>query len=218
MSVLMKLAIIVAAITVAPAAPPWGGVPVRTTTHAGIAGDPINVGFEGSRAAILAAFQAIGWVQADALSVRNDAHLALAAVDHRPYPTAPVSRLYLYGRAQDFAVEHELGTVSRRDHARFWDTGRADPMTHLELWIGDASRDVAIKVLRRHGVPVGTTHRIDPNLDAERALIATAIQGAGLAAAVVMEPGMGATSAGRNGGGDRFETDGRAAVIVLRRG
>src|SRR5579871_4274106 len=176
--------------------PPWSGLPVRTTTHSHIAGDPINVGFEGSRAMILAAFTKIGWVQADPLSARDDARLAEDAILHRSYPTAPVSRLYLFGRQEDFAVEHELGSVSRRDHARFWDTGRQDLATHLELWIGDASRDIGIKALLRHHISIGTTHKIDGNLDAERSLIVTAMQQAGLVAAVVMEPGIGPTSNG----------------------
>jgi hypothetical protein len=177
----------------------------------------VNIALEGSRATILAAFAAIGWVPADPLSLRDDARLATDAVLHRSYPTAPVSRLYLFGRQEDFAVEHELGSVARRDHARFWDTKRRDPTTHLELWIGDASRDSGIEVLRRHGIPVGTTHHIDPDLDAERTRIVQALRATGRVLAVVMEPGMGATTAGRNGGGDRFFTDGRVAVIVLNR-
>ena len=158
MYVLAKIVSLIAltTVTLLPA-PPWSGLPTRTVTSAGVPGDPINVGFEGSRTAILAAFAAIGWTQADPLAVKTDVRLALAAIDHHPYPAAPVSRLYLFGRMEDLAVEHELGTVSRRDHARFWDTGRRDPVTHLELWIGDASRDVGIEVLRRHHLPVGTT-------------------------------------------------------------
>jgi hypothetical protein len=175
--------IVVAGLLAATPSPPWSGLPVRTHVKAALtstAGDPINIGFEGTKAGILAAFTAIGWVAADPLSVRDDTRLAESAMLHRSYLRAPVSRLFLFGRMQDFAVEHELGSVARRDHARFWDTGRQDPQTHLELWIGDASRDVGIKVLRRKHVPVGTTHRIDPNLDAERGLIIGALQQAGL--------------------------------------
>jgi hypothetical protein len=177
----------------------------------------VNIGFEGSRAAVIAAFARIGWVQADPLSLKDDMRLAEAALFQRLYPRAPVSNLYLFNRPQDFAVERELGSVSRRDHARFWDTGRTDSKTHLELWIGDASRDVAIKILYRHHLPVGTTHRIDPNIDAERDSIVRAMQANGLAATVVNEAGMGATTNGRNGGGDRFSTDGIARVVVLTR-
>jgi LssY-like putative type I secretion system component LssY len=216
MIVVRFVASIVIALAAATPAPPWSGLPMRPTTRSGIAGDPVNIAFEGSRSAILAAFRAIGWVQADPLSLRDDARLAKDAMLRHPYPTAPVSRLFLFGRQEDFAVEHELGTVSKRDHARFWDTKRTDPATQLELWIGDASRDVRIEALRRHNIPIGTTHHIDPDLDAERSLILHAMQGAGMVASVVMEPGIGPTSNGRNGSGDRFFTDGKAAVIVLK--
>ena len=199
-------------------APPWKDLPMRTRVKASPTarlGDPINIAFEGTQAGILAAFQKIGWVEADPLSPKHDAHLAEAAVMHRLYPKAPVSRLFLFGRMEDFAVEHELGSVSRRDHARFWDAKRQDPQTHLELWLGDASRDVAIEVLRKKGIPAGTTHRIDPNLDAERSLIITDMRTAGLIADEVVEQGIVATTDGRNGSGDRFFTDGKVHVLVL---
>jgi LssY C-terminus len=199
--------------------PPWRGLPMRTQTHAHVPGDPVNIAFEGSRAAILKAFARIGWVQADALDLKNDVKLAEAALLRKPYPRAPVSNLYLFGRAEDFAVEHENGSVSKRDHARFWDTNRQDGTTHLELWIGDASRDIAIEPLYRRKfphIPIGTTHRIDGNLDAERDLIVHAVQAAGLVAAVVREPGIGATRNGTNGGGDHFSTDGQVTVVVLK--
>lgn len=196
--------------------PPWQGLPTRTTltAHAG-AGDVLNVAFEGSRSEILSDFAKIGWVQADPLSLKNDAHLAEAALHHGKYPTAPVSRLYLFGRVEDFAVEKELGSVSQRDHARFWDTGRKDPGTRLELWIGGASRDIAIKIVHRHKYLLGTTHRVDGHIDTERALIVTSLQKAGVVASVLMEPSVGHLTNVRNGGGDLITTDGKAALIVL---
>lgn len=51
-----------------------------------------------------------------------------------------------------------------------------------------------------------------------RDLIVQDLRHAGLVGTVVVEPGMGATSNGRNGGGDRFVTDGKADVIVLNGG
>lgn len=196
--------------------PPWKGLPLRTTVHSGQLGDPINLAFEGTRDTILHAFALIHWVKADPLSIKNDLHLAEAALTKKPYLTAPVSNLYLLGRPEDFAVEHEIGTIAQRDHARLWDTGRQDATTHLELWLSDVSRDIAVKVLMRHHLPVGTTHRIDGNLDAERSLVVSSLQQAGLVAAVVMEPGMGRTTTAVNAGGDHFSTDGRVALIVLK--
>jgi len=68
------------------------------------------------------------------------------------------------------------------------------------------------------GIPKGTTHRIDGNLDQERTTIVNLLRQAGLVTAVVMEPGMGRTTNAENGGGDRFYTDGRVAVVVLNNG
>ena len=196
--------------------PPWSGLPHRTMVQArSTPGDPVNIAFEGSKDTIIAAFQKAGWVKADPLSVDHDAHLAEAALHHGKYPAAPVSNLYLFGRSEDFAVEHERGSVSSRDHARFWDTKRQDRNTHLEIWIGDCSRDIGIKIVHKNH-HVGTTHRIDGNLDAERALIVSEMQGTGRVSTVVMEPGMGPTKDAVNGGGDRMSTDGKVALIVLK--
>jgi len=203
------------------AAPPWTGLPVRTyaSLKNRIPGDPVTIAFEGTQRSIVTAFVKIGWVRADPLSVRDDVRLAEATIKHGSYPTAPVSNLYLFGRREDFAVEHELRSVYSRDHARFWDTTRRDAKTGLDLFIGDASRDIAIKVLRTSkGIPKGTTHRIDGNLDQERTTIVNLLRQAGLVTAVVMEPGMGRTTNAENGGGDRFYTDGRFAVVVLNNG
>lgn len=197
--------------------PPWSGLPNRTTVQAhSTPGDPVNIAFEGSKNSIIAAFQKAGWVKADPLSIEHDAHLAEAALHHGKYPAAPVSNLYLFGHSEDFAVEHERGSVSSRDHARFWDTKRQDKSTHLEIWIGDCSRDIGIKIVHKNH-RVGTTHRIDGNLDAERGLIVSEMQHTGMVSNVVMEPGMGPTKDAVNGGGDRMSTDGKVALIVLKK-
>jgi len=194
----------------------WGGVPTRTRVKSGTPGDPVNIAFEGTQSQIMAAFEKIGWVKADPLSVRDDIRLAKAFLAHQSYPTAPVSNLYLFNRPEDIAVEHELGSVSTRHHARFWDTGRQDAGTHMELWIGDCSEDTNVEPLRKHGIIVGTTHHIDPNLDRERDYIFALMKKAGVVSSLVIEPGMGRTTNGRNAGGDPFSTDGRVDLIILK--
>jgi len=194
----------------------WAGLPTRTRVKSGTPGDPVNIAFEGTQSQIMAAFQRISWVKADPLSVRDDIRLAKAFLAHRSYPTAPVSNLYLFNRPEDIAVEHELGSVSTRHHARFWDTGRQDAGTHMELWIGDCSEDTNVEPLRKHGIIVGTTHHIDPNLDRERDYIFALMKKAGLISGLVIEPGMGRTTNGRNAGGDPFYTDGRVDLVLLK--
>jgi hypothetical protein len=196
--------------------PPWDGLPMRTTTHRGIPGDPINLAIEGSGEALLAAFTTLGLPVADPLSLRSDLHIAAAAVRHTSYQAAPVSRLFLFGRAEDLAIEYELGSVAQRHHARFWQTGRQDAATQRDLWLGAVSTDSGIELLHRHHLPVGTTHRIDPNLDAARNLLMVVLVEAGLVDTVVKRPGIGATVDGRNGGGDPFFTDGDVVVMVLK--
>lgn len=196
--------------------PPWKGLPTRTTTqpHSG-AGDVINVALEGTRDRVLADFGKIGWVKADPLSPRNDARLAVAALHHGKYPKAPVSKQFLFGRLEDFAVEKEGRDVSQRDHARFWDTGKQDSGTHLELWIGAASKDIGIKIVHKHHL-LGTTHRIDGHIDNERNLIVSSMQKAGVVQTVVVEPGIGHVTNIRTGGGDLVYTDGKVDLVVLK--
>jgi hypothetical protein len=200
--------------TVLPA-PDWEGIPMRTTTKSGIPGDPINTALEGTRTDLLAAFARIGARPADPLSLRDDLRLAEDAIRHGAYPAAPVSRLFLFDRVEDVAVETELGSVASRMHARFWESGRRDVATDRAVWLGALSLDTGIKLLRRDHIPVGTTHRIDPDLDAVRDLLLVILIEAGLVEAVVRRPGIGPTPDGRNGGGDPFFTDGEVVVMVL---
>jgi hypothetical protein len=189
---------------------------MRTVTRKGVPGDPINIAFEGSQEILLTAFNTMGLLVADSLSLRSDLRIAQAAVRHASYSAAPVSNLFLFGRAQDITIEYALGSVAQRHHARFWQTGRQDEATHLDLWLGGVSTDIGIEVLHRHHLPAGTTHRIGPDLDAARDLLMTVLVEAGTVDAVVKRPGIGATSDGRNGGGDPFFTDGDVVIMVLK--
>jgi hypothetical protein len=195
---------------------PWDGLPMRTATHAGVPGDPINLAFVGSHETLMEAFNKIGALEAQALSLRSDLRIATAALARKSYPTAPVSDLFLFKRAEDFAIEYELGWVAQRYHARFWQTGRQDAATQRELWLGAISTDIGIEVLHRHHLPVGTTHRIDPDLDAARDALLLVLLEAGLVEAVVRQPGIGPTTDGRNGGGDPFFTDGDVVVVAFK--
>jgi hypothetical protein len=196
-------------------APPWDGLPVRTVTRSGVPGDPINLAVEGTRADLLAAFARIGARPADPLSLRDDLHLAEDAIRHGSYPTAPVSRLFLFDRVEDFAIETELGSVASRLHARFWESGRQDGATGRTVWLGALSLDTGIELLRRDHIPVGTTHRIYPDLDAVRDLLMVVLSEAGLLEGTLRRPGIGPTPEGRNGGGDPFFTDGEVLVLIL---
>jgi hypothetical protein len=81
------------------------------------------------------------------------------------------------------------------------------------VWVATASFDIGIELSPRLHLP---THRIDPNIDAERALIVSDLTSAGakeLGMLRVVPP-----LQGTNAGGDAFMTDGRAAVLAVPAG
>jgi hypothetical protein len=59
------------------------------------------------------------------------------------------------------------------------------------------------------------THHIAPDLDAERDALMQDLSKAGVASSVYRVSGRGPTLAGRNGGGDRYFTDGDVSVAVV---
>lgn len=187
--------------------------PMLTTTPLGIPGDPLNFALIGSRAEVVGAFHAIGWHPADAVTLKSALEIGLSVALDRPYPDAPVSALVYEGRPQDMAFEKEDGnSAGRRHHARLWEV-EADGVPARTLWLGAVSYD------RDAGLSHDTlqiTHHIAPDLDAERDALIGALGAAGLLADTWPADGVGPTQDGRNGGGDRYVTDGKALVGVLK--
>ena len=64
-----------------------------TTTTDRIAGDPINVGFIGSKAELIHAFTVAGWHPADTITWRSSLEIGDSVIFDRPYGDAPVSAL-----------------------------------------------------------------------------------------------------------------------------
>lgn len=187
-----------------------GGMVTHTT--AGIPGDPINIGIAGQKAQILTAFAKAGWDTADELTLRTAVEIGLAVLFDRPYPDAPVSTLVFEGRPQDMAFEKPIGeSPDKRNHVRFWLT--AQLVDGKELWLGSASLDTGAGVSHDTGQ---ITHHIGPDIDAERNLVIADLEGTGTVARVFEIEGRGATQDGRNGGGDRYFTDGMAKIAVLK--
>lgn len=87
-------------------------LPLYCVTPDGFASDPINIGIIGSRQQLIGAMERAGWYVADPHRIRHLPRQVLSVVSGWPYPNAPVSNLYLFGRKQDIAFEIPLeGTV-----------------------------------------------------------------------------------------------------------
>jgi hypothetical protein len=182
-----------------------------TTTVDGIAGDPINVCFIGSKAELIHAFTVAEWHPADAITWRTSLEIGESVIFDRPYADAPVSTLLFDGRKQDLAFEKPAGeSADRRHHVRIWQMPDGDDGE--PLWLCSASFDRSVGLSHDTGQ---VTHHIGPDVDAERDFLIDDFERAGMLASHYQAPGIGATATGRNGGGDPYFTDGMATIGVL---
>ena len=187
-------------------------LPMVTRTAQGIPGDPINVGLIGDTREVLCAMQAAGWYPADPVTLRSAIEIAGSVLLDRPYRRAPVSPLFYLGRAEDLAFEKPAGeSADSRHHVRFWKV-LEEGQEKRPVWLGDATFDRGVGVSHYTGA---ITHHIGADIDAERQLLATDLEAAGLVDAKYQVTGIGATMTGRNGGGDSYYTDGEVWILRL---
>src|SRR5579872_4275678 len=96
-------------------------VPRYTITGDGLPGDPVNLVLTGTLQQLNAAFKLAGWSPADRLSLASSSRMIRAFLFNSPYPTAPFSTLYLFGRGQDVGFQKAIDNSPRkRHHIRFW--------------------------------------------------------------------------------------------------
>src|SRR5262249_828491 len=111
-------------------------VPSFTITGDGLPGDPVNLALIGTLRQLRAAFAALRWSEADALGLASSWRMIRAFLLNSPYPTAPFSTLYLFGRGQDIGFQQAIDDSPRkRHHVRFW----ALSLTRAEDTLGTAS-------------------------------------------------------------------------------
>jgi hypothetical protein len=89
-------------------------VPSYTITGDGLPGDPVNVALIGTLRQLRAAFAALGWSEADRLSLASSWGMIRAFVFNSPYPNAPFSTLYLFGRGQDIGFQRAIDNSPRK--------------------------------------------------------------------------------------------------------
>jgi hypothetical protein len=188
----------------------------KTTFKAwGKPGDPLNVGLIGTEEEIVQAMMIAGWQPASRKTLGSVLRIAESGLLHRPYPNAPVSNLYLWGRRQDLAFEQVLSKgPGRRHHVRFW---QAEALGQIgkPLWIGAVTFDQSVGFSRFTGE---ITHHIAPDVDAERDNLMADLQSAGQLVKTYQVTGVGATLRASNGEGDWYYTDGELTVGVLSPG
>jgi hypothetical protein len=161
-------------------------VPRYTITADGLPGDPVNLVLVGTLAQLRAAFARAGWAQADALTLKSSWRMVRCFLLNSPYPTAPFSTLYLFGRGQDIGFQKAIGdSPRRRHHIRFWalnmeraeaTLGTADlwlkahrPPDHERVyWVGAGTRDTGFSLTQ---LTFQITHATDSDTNVERDFI-----------------------------------------------
>ena len=200
-------------------------VPRFTVTGDGLPGDPVNLALVGTLSQLRTAFAAAGWVEADKLNLMSSWRMAKAFVLNTPYPTAPFSTLYLFGRGQDIGFQKAIGDSPRkRHHVRFWaqDAAHAEANARsldfwlnndkpsgdgLAVWVGAGTRDTGLSLTR---LTFQITHATDADTNVEREYIISELSGCGVIRhATLFKPGEGF------GPVNRYITDGEIAVAEL---
>jgi hypothetical protein len=176
-------------------------------------GDPINVSLIGTKEQIEAIMKAAKWYEAAALGLRSDIKIGVDSVLSRPDDKAPVSNLYLYGRKEDLAFEMPVGDNPRqRHHVRFW---KSDDVSDdgRPVWMGSASYDDKVGLSHTTGQ---ITHHIAADVDKERDHVIDSLKATGDLADEYPVEHYHKKLEGRNGGGDRWYTDGSLYVGVIK--
>jgi hypothetical protein len=161
-------------------------VPSYTMTGDGLPGDPVNVVLTGTLQQLQAAFSAAGWSGADRISLRSSWRMIRAFVFNTPYPTAPFSSLYLFGRRQDVGFQKAIENSPRkRHHIRFWalnlshaESTLGQPSFWLNTdrpqenervhWVGAGTKDTGLSLTR---LTFQITHATESDANAEREYI-----------------------------------------------
>lgn len=178
-------------------------------TSDGHPGDPLNVALIGTKEQVETIMKAAKWYSAAALGLRSDLAIATDSVLSRPDDEAPVSNLYLFGRKEDLAFEQPVGDNPRqRHHVRFWKIDGAD-VDGRPVWIGSASYDERVGLSHTTGQ---ITHHIAPDVDKERDHVFADLKHTGGLEDDYSVDDFHTEREGRNGGGDRWFTDGALDV------
>lgn len=190
-------------------------LPCCTTNAAGDRkGDPLNLVVVESREDAIAAVASRDWHLVQTLDVESMIETARAFLFRDEYLTSPVSPLYLFGRAEDFALQKARSTINERIHLRVW----LLPQTYhsRRVWVGQISRDIGVRLTDQAWNL--TTHKISPDVDFDRYYILQDLLLSGLVDHYGYVEGVGAApmSAPRtNLTGDAYFTDGLRLVLFL---
>ena len=173
------------------------------------------------------AFLAAGWTEADPLNLMTSWRMVVAFTLNRPYPAAPFSTLYLFGRGQDVGFQKAIdGSPRKRHHVRFWaqdlewgeeELGTAEfwlntdrpPREASAMWVGAGTRDTGFSLTK---FTFQVTHATDADANAERDFIVSELRRIGAISGIAFHQAGDRLKAGKV---NRYVTDGEVAAANL---
>ena len=172
--------------------------------------DLTNLMLIGSETSVRQAFQAAGWTAAASLTPLSKFETIRALAEDRGYTEAPVSLLLLEGKPPDMVFEKLTNTFAHRHHLRIW---RRGTLRGAPLWAVAATHDIGISFSEENTTFI---HRVDPQIDAERAKVVNDLLFTGLVQSVELVDRPEVPLKFQNATGDNLVTDGRIAVLALQ--
>jgi hypothetical protein len=142
-------------------------LPRRVLDAQGNEGDMVNVVMLASREKLENAFKQADWIQVDRSKSKAALHLVK---ERKSYREMPMSKLFLFGRAQDYGYAIAESMIARRHHLRIWKTDYE--IDGCAVWVGAGTHDIGLEKNKRN---LTLTHKIDPKVDDERDFIGSSL-------------------------------------------
>jgi LssY C-terminus len=190
-------------------------IPRRVADVQGNPGDMVNVLIVGTEEELVQAFTTAGWVKVDASVESSVISGVLNTLEKKDYLTMPMSRLYLFQRAQDYGFAHAevVKVAMSRHHLRAWKSPYQ--VDARPLWCIAATHDIGFERDQRNNK---ITHKIDPAIDSEREYVNTTLSGTGLVTERAHVTPANPLKEAKTATGGSFNSDGRILVLVLKSG
>ena len=173
--------------------------------------DITNLLLIGSEEVVKKAFADAGWSTAESLNGQAKFETFKALAEARGYNEAPVSILLLDGKPPDVVFEKLNNTFAQRHHLRVWH--RPAVFQGHAVWAVAATHDTGISFSEQDRTFI---HKIDSNIDRERAKVVNDLIFAGHVTGVELVERPQAPQHGQNATGDNLDTDGKVAVLLLK--
>jgi LssY C-terminus len=185
--------------------------PMQTTTSSNVPSDMTNLMFIGTREKLEGAFYQAGWEDPVKLGLISGIKTFAAVAEDKGYKSGPMSLLLLDGKSPELVFQKQNDTFAKRHHIRIWK--RSQNYQGQDVWVAAATHDIGIAVHREGTLWI---HRIDPKIDRERAKVVNDLFFTGLVKDYALVDRPAAPRESMNATGDKLETDGKMAVLILK--